>query len=128
MLWLLKLINPIKAVTEELVRWKVAQQNAETEQKRIEADENIKALEVQRDILVSDQSNWLTRCVRPLWAAPGIIYTWKVIVWDKVVKGNWSEGVTDPLGTELWGLVMLIAGSYFVFRGSEKLLDKLTRR
>jgi len=97
--------------------------NAETEQKRIEAEENIKALEVQRDVLIAEQSNPVTRWVRPLWALAPIIYTWKIFVWDKVL--GW--GVTDPLDERMWGLMMLIAGSYFVSRSAEKIVNRIWR-
>lgn len=123
MLWLLKLINPVKAVTQEIIKWKLQQLDAETEQKKIEASVNIEVLNAQKELLLSDQSNLITRSVRPLWAAAFIIYTYKIVVFDKVL----GLGTTDPLDEKMWGLMMLVAGSYFFFRGSEKLVSLLTK-
>ena len=118
MLWLLKLINPLKGIAREIARVSIAKENADTEEKRIEAGTELGYLEARRDILLAEQANPITRLVRPMWAAPFIIWTWKVVVWD----GVFGWGVTAPLSTEMSSLMMLIAGAYFVFRGSEKLI------
>lgn len=110
--FLLSLINPVKAIANEIAKYKTAAVNAETEQKRIEAEENIVALEAQRDVLLKEQDNFFTRSVRPMWTYPFIIYTWKIVVWDKVL--GW--GVTDPLDEKMWWLAMVMASAYFVSR------------
>jgi len=117
-LWLLKLVNPIKAIASEISKVKLAQQNADTEAKRLETEVHLQILESQKAVLLAEQDNFLTRSVRPLWAAPFWIYTWKVLVWDKVL----GLGVTDPLDEKMWALGMLIAGNYFFFRGGDKLI------
>lgn len=119
--WLLKLINPIRAITKQIVDLKVKQVNAETEQQRIAAEVELAALEAQKQLLIAEQSNFMTRMVRPLWALAFIIYTWKVIVWDKV----FGLGVTDPLDEKMWGLMMLVAGAYFIGRSSEKIINRI---
>lgn len=65
------------------------------------------------DIIKSEQGNWLTRSIRPLFALPFVIYIWKLVVWDKVL----GLGVTDGLNNWLYGIAGTIIGSYFV--GSE---------
>lgn len=125
MLWLLRLLNPVKAVVDELAEWQKKKLDAKTEQQRIEADVRISALEAQRDLLVKEQDNFLTRSVRPAFAYPFILYLWKVVVWDKVIKGNWTDGLTDPLSEQLWWVFMLIVGAYFSFRGVEKIVRKV---
>lgn len=117
-LWLLKLVNPIKAIASEISKVKLAQQNADTEAKRLETEVHLEVLESKKQVLLAEQDNFLTRSVRPLWAAPFVIYTWKIVVWDKV----FGFGVTDPLDEKMWALSMLIAGNYFFFRGSDKLI------
>lgn len=119
--WLLSLINPIKSVTKQIIDWKIKQSDAQTEQQRIEAEVQIANLEAQKQILLAEQSNFLTRMVRPLWALPFVIYTWKIVVYDKVM--GW--GVTDPLDEKMWGLMMLIAGAYFISRSAEKVVNKI---
>lgn len=117
-LWLLKLVNPIKAIASEISKVKLAQQNADTEAKRLETEVHLEALESKKQVLLAEQDNFLTRSVRPLWAAPFVIYTWKIIVWDKVL----GLGVTDPLDEKMWDLMLLVAGGYFLFRGGQKLI------
>lgn len=126
--WLVSLINPVKAVAKELIKWKVKQANAETEQARIEADVQIHALEAKRDLLLSEQSHVITRNMRPLFTIPFIAYVWKVVGWDKVVKGNWGEGVTDPLSTNMWTVFIIIISAYFSFRGAEKVISYFRRK
>lgn len=119
--WLLKIINPISSITKQIIDWKVKQANAQTEQERIKAEVEIATLEAQKQVLLAEQTNPFTRMVRPLWAFAFIIYTWKVVVWDKVL--GW--GVTDPLDANMWGLMMVIAGAYFISRSAEKVVNKI---
>src|SRR5215813_12067748 len=44
-------------------------------------------------LIIAEQGRWYTAIIRPLLAAPVIIYLWKVIVWDKVL----GLGTTDPI-------------------------------
>jgi hypothetical protein len=54
--------------------------------------------------------------VRPLFALPFILFTWKVVVWDKLL--GW--GITDPLDPKMWGVFMLVVGAYFGGRTVER--------
>lgn len=72
--------------------------------------------ELQAQIIVAEQGNWFTRSVRPLWALPFVIFTFKVVVWDKVL----GLGVTDPLDPNMWSIFMLMVGAYFGGRSAEK--------
>src|SRR5262249_18463771 len=45
-------------------------------------------------IILAEQGRWYTAIIRPLLAAPVVIYLWQVIVWDIVL----SLGTTDPIG------------------------------
>ncbi|NOX40762.1 MAG: hypothetical protein GXP05_09670, partial [Alphaproteobacteria bacterium] len=53
----------------------------------------------------------LPKIVRGLWAAPYIIFTWKVVVIDKVFKA----GVTDPLSDHDAKVMLMILAFYFVY-------------
>jgi hypothetical protein len=44
-----------------------------------------KEAELRNALLIAEQGNWVTRWVRPAWAAPFVIYTWKIVVWDIVL-------------------------------------------
>src|SRR5688572_33374508 len=56
--------------------------------KEIEAE--IEARKQAATVIIAEQGRWWTAAVRPAWAAPFVIYTWKVVVWD-IVLGLRSE-------------------------------------
>src|SRR3990167_2818317 len=84
------------------------------------AVEEIKGEIAQRQtetaLLRSEQGWWVTALVRPMMAAPFIIFAWKVVVWDKVL--GW--GVTDPLDPNMWSVFLTVVGAYFGGRTIEK--------
>lgn len=86
---------------------------AELAEKKLELDAQERV--IQGKVLVAEQGNWATRWVRPMWAAPFVIWTWKVVVWDNVL----GLGVTDALGQQAGQLCMVVAGSYFLGRSAE---------
>lgn len=115
---LIKFLNPLRSIGEQILEWRVKEANAEVEKDRIEAQVQLRQLEAQQAILMAEQGNFITRMIRPLLALPFVIYFWKVVVWDKVLK----LGVTDPLGQDLWAVATIVVGSYFISRGAEKLI------
>jgi len=76
-------------------------------QKEVEAD--IAARAEATRLLIAEQGHWYTAMVRPLFAAPFIIFGFKVVVWDKVL--GW--GITDALDPRMWGVFQTIVVSYF---------------
>ena len=60
-------------------------------------------------LLIAEQGRWYTAIIRPLFAAPFIIFGFKVVVWDKVL--GW--GVTDRLDPNMWSVFQTIVVSYF---------------
>jgi hypothetical protein len=77
-----------------------ARLESENSQDRTAADLAAKAIAAEIEarksadaIIIAEQGRWYTAIVRPLLAAPVIIYLWKVIVWDKVL----GFGTTDPI-------------------------------
>jgi hypothetical protein len=80
--------------------------------------------EVNAQVVIAEQGNWVTRSVRPLFALPFILFTWKVIVWDKLLAG-WTHGNTDPLDPQMWGVFMSIVIAFFGGRSVEKVADKI---
>jgi hypothetical protein len=79
--------------------------------------------ELRAALLVVEQGNWMTRWVRPVWAAPFVIYTWKVVIYDKVL----ALGATDPLGGLIATLAVTIAGAYFGGRTLENVARIIKR-
>lgn len=82
--------------------------------------------ELKAQLLIAEQGNRFTRMVRPLWALPFIIWTWKVVVWDKVLAG-WTHGSTDGLDGQIGVLCTTVAGAYFIGRSAETITRVLKR-
>lgn len=80
------------------------------------ADIDLREAEINSRILIAEQGNWMTRWVRPVWSLPFILFTWKVVVWDKLL--GW--GTTDPLDPKMWSVFMLMVGAYYGGRSAEK--------
>jgi hypothetical protein len=126
--WLGNLLGgPFAKAAVDAYRAKLA---AENTSERVAADLAARELAVaQREqelrirLLVVEQGNWITRWVRPLWAAPFVLYTWKVVVYDKVL----ALGSTDPLGGFVATLAVTIAGAYFGGRTLENVARIIKR-
>lgn len=80
--------------------------------------------ELNAQIIVAEQGNWLTRSIRPLLALPVVILLFKILVYDKAL-GQWTHGRTDPLDANLWGVVMAVVVAYMGGRTAEKVADKI---
>lgn len=97
---------------------------------RIAADVAVSEIAAQQadvkaaaSIVIAEQGAWYTACIRPLMALPFIVFTWKVIVFDKVL----GMGRTDPLDPNMWGVFMSVVIAYFGGRSIEKVARILKR-
>ena len=113
-----------KGIADKIADAWAAKQVALTDRDRIAADERIKTLEAQRDVLVSETAaGGFQSWIRPGFAIPFVIYNAKLVIWDKVL--GW--GSTDPLSDELFQIEMIVIGSYFLSRSAEK-IARIVRR
>ena len=110
----------IKAIGAELRGAYEAKLKATNDHEKLEAEQNIARLEAQQSILLAEQGRWLTAWVRPAIALPFVIYLWKLILYDKVL----AWGVTDNLSPELWNMMTVIIGAYFLTRPLETILRR----
>ncbi len=110
----------IKAIGGELRAAYEAKLTAQTDAEKLRAEETIARLEAQQSVLIAEQGRWLTAWVRPMIAAPFVIYIWKLVVWDKVL----GYGATDDLSPQLWQMMTVIITAYFLTRPFEKVLRK----
>jgi hypothetical protein len=85
----------------------------------IEIEAQIKADAEAASIVRVEQGKWYTAIVRPLFAAPFVIYAWKVVVYDKVL----GLGTTDPLQ----GLIGEWAGAILLAYFGGRTLEKISR-
>lgn len=89
---------------------------AETDAERLAAEKEIEYLEKRADLQLSELKNGKTWWIRPLFAAPYIIYVWKLIVWDMVL----GLGSTPLLPEQLFWAFSGIMAFYFAMRPWEK--------
>lgn len=106
---ILSLINPIARVTEAIAKARAQYDAARNDQERIAADERMHTLRMQRDILIKEKGSRANAIVRALFAIPFVFYTWKIVVWDKVL----ALGATDALSHDLTRIWLAIVGFYF---------------
>lgn len=90
-----------------------AREKAKTNKEKIAADERIKMLQARRAVLVAESGNRVNVVTRAALAMPVAIILWKVFVYDKAL-GQWTRGTTDALSPELWQVVMIVIGFYFL--------------
>lgn len=83
-----------------------------------------KEAEVQGQIIIAEQGNWITRSIRPLFGLAAVILTWKILVWD-LAFGQWTSGSTDKLSEQALWLLTTIVIAYMGGRSAEKIADKL---
>ena len=95
--------------------------SADLAAKAIEAE--IEARREASVIIRAEQGRWYTAIIRPLLAAPVIIYFWKLMVWDKVL--GW--GTTDALSPELAEWSGIIITAYVGGRSLEKIARSFRR-
>ena len=107
---LLGLIDPISKITNKIIDLRIQQANAQTEQAKIAADEEVSKLQAQRDVLVAESGSKINALVRIAFALPCALYINKLIIYDKIL--GW--GTTDDLSNNLWWIVTVVIGFYFV--------------
>lgn len=108
----------LAGIASKLASAYAAREAAATDAERIKADITIKQLEARQASIVN--GGRLSAWVQVLWAVPFIIYTWKLVLWDKVL----GMGVTDPLSADLANLQQIIVGAFFLTVA----VDKIVRR
>jgi hypothetical protein len=127
--WLGQLLGgPFAKAAVDAYRAKLASDNTS---EKVAADLAARELDIEQreqdvaaQVVVAEQGRWYTALPRPLFAAAFIIYTWKVVVWDKVL----GLGSTPALSGEVaqWATAVLTA--YFGGRSLEKVARILGRK
>ena len=101
----------IGSITKALGNAHQASLNAKNTAERIEADKVISTLQARRDVLIAESRQKWNIIFRAFLALPFGIFVNKVIVYDKVL----GLGSTDNLSADLWNLMMVVYGFYFVY-------------
>lgn len=112
---LLDFLNPVKPITDALVKAYVARETSRNDAERIKAEVDIAALEARRDAVISATINDKWWSPRTLMGYSAAIYVFKLIVWDTVL----GLGVTRNPGEHVIFIITTIIGFYFVSKGAE---------
>jgi len=108
------LLAPVNGIIKSLADAKVQLKNAENDEQRIFQQERINALNAKMNLQLGEAPfTRLNAMTRTAAAAGPIIVLLKIFVWDKAL-GQWTGGYTDPLGEQLWQVIMVVLGFYFV--------------
>lgn len=113
---LLGLLNPLKAIGEQLNRAYELKLLAANDKERIEAEKAISQLEARRDVLVAEQGSWMTRWIRPALAFPVVVFWNKLIIYDTVL----GLGTTPDPGEYVMWFCVLVPNVYFLVRSNER--------
>jgi hypothetical protein len=108
------LFGTINGITNAIANEKIAALTATTQQEQIAANERVATLQQRRDVLIADAAHgswdiW----IRTLIAIGPAIYLFKIFVIDKTF-GFLFHTDTDPLDPNLWQVVMVVLGFYFL--------------
>jgi hypothetical protein len=108
------LFGSINGITNAISNEKIAAITAKTQEEQIAANERVATLQQQRDVLIADSAHSnLDLYIRSFIAIGPACYILKIFLWDKVL-GAWTNGSTDPIDGNLWQVVMVILGFYFL--------------
>lgn len=107
------LSGPLSSISNDLKEAYTAKLQAANDTERIAADERINLLEARKSVILAAQSDPMERLVRIGFALSFVLYTFKCVVWDKVLA-YYTHGVTDPLSADLQQLMWIVVGGYFV--------------
>jgi len=110
------LLNPISNIVGKIADARVELAKAETDKERVAAQERVQTLEARRDVMVAEAGGpygWINAMMRGLLAFGPTCYLLKIFIWDKVMQ-SWTHGSTDPLDPNLWNVVMVVLGFYFL--------------
>lgn len=110
--------DALTSISKSIADAKIAAINAKTQEDKIAADERVKTLEARRDVLVAEAGvSKANIYMRTGIAMPIAILLWKIFVWDKAL-GQWTGGRTDSLSPELWNVITVVLGFYFLYEGA----------
>lgn len=110
--------DPVAKITSAIVKAKADSLNAKTEQERIEAGERVSSLQAKRDVMIAESgASRINGMIRAAMALPVAVVLWKIFVYDKAL-GQWTAGHTDALSPELWQVVSVVIGFYFLYEGA----------
>lgn len=104
------LFQTINGVTNAIANERLKKIDAKTEEAKIEADENIKTLQAKRDVMIAESGSKINATIRAAFSIPVVFLMGKIYIWDKAL----GLGRTDGLDENLWNVIMVTIGFYFL--------------
>jgi hypothetical protein len=109
-----KLLDPIGNIVKSLADAKVQLANAHNDEERIHAQERVTILQNKANLMIAEAPyTRLNVIIRTAMAAIPTILIAKIMLWDKAF-GQWTGGHTDALDPNLWKIVFMCYGFYFL--------------
>lgn len=104
-------LNPIAKISQSIADVKIQALKAETDEKKIEAQERLGTLEARKAVMIAESGSRVNAWIRAGFALPFVIYNAKLVIWDKVL----GLGSTDGLSPELFQVEVACIGFYFLY-------------
>lgn len=102
-----------KSISNDIAQVKIEALKSESDEKKIQAQEETKTLEARRDVLIAEApGSRVNQLVRVLLSIPAIVLLWKIVIFDRVL----GLGFTHKLSTEEWTYVWMVCGFYLLAR------------
>lgn len=119
---LLDFLNPLNAITDGIVKWQIAKENAKNDSERIKAEQNIATLEARRDLAISATQNDKWWSPRVLIGYIVVALLFKLFVWDTVL----GIGVTPYPGSLVMEITGVVVAFYFGVEGLRSISNGIT--
>jgi len=110
---LLDFLNPISAITDGIVKWQLAKEQAKTDEGRIRAEVEIKNLETRRDLAVAASVNDKWWSPRTLLGYIVVVLLFKLFIIDTVL----GLSVTPYPGSLVMEITGVVVAFYFGVEG-----------
>jgi hypothetical protein len=117
----------IGSIADRIASAYEAREKAKTDKDKIAAEERIRTLEARRDVLIGESSSRVNTLMRAAIATPVAAILWKIFVYDKAL-GQWTGGTTDALSPELWNVVTIVIGFYFLSETASTVMRIVSRK
>lgn len=110
----------LKGIVDELGDAYQARLQATTDQEKLVADQRIAQIQARAEVQKAEAGSPINAIMRAIIASSVAIFLFKVLVWDKAL-GQWTGGSTDALDPNLWNVVMIVLGFYFLYETVDRL-------
>jgi hypothetical protein len=125
---LLDFLNPLNAITDGIVKWQLAKEQAKTDEGRIRAEVEIKTLETRRDLQVAaaQYDKWWSPRTLIGWII--VIFLGRVFIWDNVL-GLGTTGYPGSLVLDTTGIVVaFFFASETIIKATDRVATAIRRR